>query len=476
MIAIAAAAASIGCAAWAADFAAPSPSVPLTREEDFRRMLTLLHLTMPGPLPAMADDPIRTPTATLQPDGRHWADSAGNGVGRSVWGTWTNYDEAKANPFPLTDPLRLRSGKEVRDAATWWRQRRPEILGDFQTEIYGKAPSPTPAVTWEVARVETGALGGTAILKTVVGHIDNSAYPAATPRIELKLWTPAGAAGPVPVMVVVDSGPSLAPNRPAGAPPPPAPGLGAREQLLALGWGYGTFATGTLQADSGAGLEAGIIGLVNRGQPRQPGDWGALAAWAWGLSRTIDYLQTDPSVDATRLGVEGHSRWGKTALLAAAIDPRWAICYASCSGEGGAKPSRRNWGETLDDVAGLGEYHWMAGNFLKYAGHWNNLPVDSPELMALVAPRPLFVTGGTRDQWADPHGEFLAAAAAGPVYRLLGRTDLGTTAMPAPDDTLIAGDLAFRYHNGGHTDAIDWPVFLKFAARYFQGQGSAAVR
>jgi hypothetical protein len=325
-----------------------------------------------------------------------------------------------------------------------------------------------------VTKIDNDALGGTAVMKTVVGHIDNSAYPAASPHIELTLWIPAHATAPVPMMIVVGGGPPSGPR--SGAAPKSMPGPTAREQVLALGWGYGTFAPTTVQADTGAGLESGIIGLVNRGQPRRPGDWGALAAWSWGLSRTIDYLQTDRSVDATRLGVEGHSRWGKTALLAAAYDRRWAICYASCSGEGGAKPSRRNWGETLDDVASASEYHWMAGNFLKYAAHWGDLPVDSPELMTLVAPRPLFVTGGTGDQWADPHGEFMAAVAAGPVYRLLGRKDLGTTVMPAPDLELISGDIAYRYHKGPHTDALDWPVFLRFAARYFQTPGSVAMR
>jgi hypothetical protein len=456
---------------------------PLSREADYQRMFALLHLPMPGPLPAMADDPNRTPGARLLPDGRHWADGAGNGVGRSAWGTWSNYDEARANPFPLTDPLRLKNGGAVTDAAAWWGMRRPEILRDFETEIYGAIPKSTPSVTWEVTKVDPEALGGTAVMKTVVGRIDNSAFPAANPHIELTLWIPAHAAGPVPMMIVVEGGgPSVPrpPGSPKSAPPPAAPeaatGPTAQQQVLALGWGYGTFAATTVQADTGGGLCSGIIGLVNRGQPRQPGDWGALAAWSWGLSRTIDYLQTDRSVDATRLGVEGHSRWGKTALLAAACDSRWAICYASCSGEGGAKPSRRNWGETLDDVASMSEYHWMAGNFLKYATHWGDLPVDSPELMSLVAPRPLFVTGGTKDQWADPHGEFLAAVAAGPVYRLLGRKDLGTAVMPAPDAGLISGDLAFRYHEGPHTDALDWPVFLRFAARYFQAPGSVAMR
>ena len=453
---------------------ADTPGSP-PRDADYQQMLALLHVSLPASLPAMADDPNRTPGAKLLPDGRHWVDSAGNGVGRSAWGTWTNYDEAQANPFPLTDPLRLKSGEVVADAPAWWQRRRPEILRDFETEIYGTIPKSTPAVTWEVTKSDGNALGGTAVMRTVVGHIDNSAYPAATPRIELTLWLPAHAPGPVPMMIVVEGGPPAGP-RLAAAPRAPAAPPAARQQVLALGWGYGTYAATTVQADNGAGLDSGIIGLVNHGRPRQPDDWGALAAWVWGLSRTIDYLQTDPSVDARRLGVEGHSRWGKTALLAAAYEPRWAICYASCSGEGGAKPSRRNWGETLDDVASLSEYHWMAGNFLKYGAHWGDLPVDSPELISLVAPRPVFITGGTRDQWADPHGEFLAAVAAGPVFRLLGKRDLGTAVMPAPDAELISGDLAFRYHEGPHTDALDWPVFLRFAARYFLAPNLVAAR
>ena len=185
----------------------------------------------------------------------------------------------------------------------------------------------------------------------------------------------------------------------------------------------------------------------------------------------VDYFETDTAVDAKQMGVEGHSRYGKAALLAAALDQRWAIVYPSCSGEGGAKLSRRNWGETVDNIASS---HWMAANFRKYAGHWGDLPVDSHELIALVAPRPVFLNGGTQDQWADPHGAFLAAVAAGPVYRLLGKKDLGTTEMPAPDTALVEGELAFRYHAGGHTDAIDFPAFLKFAQRDLKATGSEA--
>jgi hypothetical protein len=207
---------------------------------------------------------------------------------------------------------------------------------------------------------------------------------------------------------------------------------------------------------------------MNHGHDRKPDDWGALAAWSWGLSRALDYFATDKDVDAKHMAIEGHSRWGKTALLAAALDPRWAALYCSCSGEGGAKLHRHDMGESVDNVCAPGEYHWMAGNFLKYGGHWTDLPVDQHELIALVAPRPVFITGGTQDLWSDPIGEFKACVGAGPVYRLLGKQDLGTTNMPAPDEALIAGDLAFREHAGGHTDLPDWPTFLKFADKYFK--------
>jgi hypothetical protein len=239
-------------------------------------------------------------------------------------------------------------------------------------------------------------------------------------------------------------------------------------QLLAIGWGYATMEVGPIQNDYSGGLTSGVIGLVSEGKPRKPDDWGALTAWVWGLSRVLDYCETDKLVDAKQMGVEGHSRYGKAALLAVATDPRWAIVYPSCSGEGGAKPSRRNWGETLDNVASS---HWFAPNFRKYAGHWNDLPVDSDELIALVAPRPIFLNGGTGDQWADPHGAFLAGVAAGPVYRLLGKKDLGSTEMPAPDTALTSGEIAFRYHDGGHSDIPDWPAFLEFAQRYIKTPG-----
>jgi hypothetical protein len=399
-------------------------------------------------------------------------DAQGRSYKRSGVGTWTNYDESKANPYPLPDPLVLKNGQAVKDADTWWKQRRPEILKDFQTEIYGRIPE-TPKVTWEVTATDTSAARGAAVMKSIVGHIDNSHYTSAHPSINITLYTPSKAAGPAPVIVSVVAGAggygapragTQAKSAPQPTPPPGSP----LYQLLAIGWGYATMEVGPIQNDYAGGLTSGIIGLVAEGKPRQPDDWGALAAWAWGLSRAIDYFETDKAVDAKQLGVEGHSRYGKAALLAAALDERWAIAYPSCSGEGGAKLSRRNWGETVDNIASS---HWMAANFRKYAGHWGDLPVDSHELIALVAPRPVFLNGGTQDQWADPHGAFLAAVAAGPVYRLLGKKDLGATEMPSPDTALVSGELAFRYHAGGHTDAIDFPAFLQFAQRYLKAPG-----
>jgi hypothetical protein len=420
----------------------PNPVVLANRRlaaADRLKMLALLHI--PDPLNLSPANPMKPPSRLA------------------------NYDETKANPWPLTNPLLLKNGKTVQDAATWWDERRPEIYNDFATEIYGKIPANTPKVTWEVSKVDTSGTDG-AIVKTIAGHIDNSAWPAATSQIDLTLYLPAGATGPVPVIVEVVSGAAGAPAREPVALP----------LILAKGWGCATASTYTVQADTGAGLSNGIIGIMNRGQSRQPDQWGVLAAWSWGLSRVIDYLETDKAVDAKRLGVEGHSRWGKTALLCAALDPRWSIVYASCSGQGGAKPSRRDWGETVDNVCGNAEYDWMAGNYLKYAGHWNDLPVDSPELISLVAPRPVFIGCGSTDKWADPHGQFLAVVAAGPVWRLLGAKDVGADAQPAPDAALVSGDIGYRMHNGGHTDALDFPTFLEFAGKYWSQPGRAGAR
>jgi len=385
-----------------------------------------------------------------------------------------NYDESKANPYPtLPDPLVLKNGQKVTSAKAWWNQRRPEIVEDFDREVYGRVPRVTPKVKWEVVEVTNEVkYDFPVITKKLVGHVDNSSYPQITVDIRLTLTTPQNAKGPVPV--IMEFGFQLPPGFVPPAPPPgtPPPGPPWQQQVLSRGWGYAVLIPTSVQADNGAGLTQGIIGLVNKGQSRKLDDWGALRAWAWGVSRAIDYFETDKSVDARQVGLEGHSRYGKATLVTMAYDSRLAIAFVSSSGAGGAKLHRRNYGELVENVAAASEYHWMAGNYLKYAGPltWNDLPVDSHELVALCAPRPVFISSGDKgDGWVDAKGMFLAAAGAGPVYRLLGKKDMGTSVFPPVEITLIDGDVSFRQHSGGHTPGPNWPTFLTFASRYLKG-------
>ena len=394
-----------------------------------------------------------------------------------------NYDESKANPFPkLPDALKLDNGRAVKSPQVWWTKRRAEIVEDFDREVYGRVPAATPSVRWEVVSKTQGTLGGVPVLtKKLLGHVDNHAYPFVTVDIDLSLTTPANASGPVPVMMEMTFLP-----RP-GFPPPPAnplsapPGPDWKEQLLQHGWGFALIVPTSIQADNGAGLTRGIIGLVNQGEPRKLDDWGALRAWAWGSSRALDYLETDPSVDAKRVGIEGLSRYGKAALVAMAYDPRFAIGFIASSGAGGAKLHRRDFGERVENVAAPSEYHWMAGNYLKYAGPLKpgDLPVDAHELIALCAPRPVFISAGSQELeggWIDARGMFMGAAAAGPVYRLLGARDLGAKDFPPIETALVSGDIAFRQHRGGHTAAPNWPAFITFAQRYFEPSQAARAQ
>ena len=413
------------------------------------------------------------------------------------------YDEATANPYPnLPDPLTMKGGQKVTSAAMW-KKRRAEILEDFEREVYGRRPKTTPKVTWKVVKTEEGKNGDYAtVTKFLLGHVDNAAYPSVAVEIQAKLTTPANATGapviiqfggnfanfPLPDGVTLPPNPCFTPppagavgpgrgNAPAG--PPPQAGLTAQQQLLAKGWGYADMNPGSIQGDCGAGLTAGVVGLVNKGQPRKLDDWGALSAWGWGASRLLDYLETDKAVDAKRVGVTGHSRYGKAALVGMALDERFAVGFISSSGQGGAKLHRRKYGETIENVA-MNFYHWMASNYLKYTGRWDQMPVDSHELIALCAPRPVFVSAGNspgpvnadgtvpaNDAWVDARGSFLAEVGAGPVYKLLGKKDLGTTTFPAIDTRLTEGDLGFHQHTLGHVQTPAWPSFIQFASKYW---------
>jgi hypothetical protein len=418
-----------------------APPAEMNAEQDHRRMLELLGIE------------------SLRPGADGWRKDVPNAA---------NYDESKvARDIRLPDPLALENGERVTTPDAWRQVRRPEIVELFDREIYGRVPEQTPAVRWEVVSTEHERVADVPVVtKKLVGHVDNSAYPQITVDIDLTLTTPAETDGPVPV--IMEFGWVGSWGR-----PPRQEGPTWKEQLIAKGWGYAVIVPTSYQADNGGGLTQGIIGLCNKGRPRDADDWGALRAWAWGASRALDYFETDPAVDAKRVGIEGLSRYGKAALVTMAYEPRFAIGFIGSSGAGGAKIWRRDYGERLENVASSGEYHWMAGNFIKYAGPLtvDDLPVDQHELVALCAPRPVLISSGTLEQgdgWVDAKGMFLAAAEAGPVYELLGARGLSTGEFPPVGTPLTGGEVAFRQHEGGHTTGPNWPTFIEFAARYFE--------
>lgn len=438
-----------------------------------------------------------------------------------------NYDESKANPCPeLPDVLTTKAGKKVTSADMWWKERRPELVAAIEKELYGKLPAKIPAVSWQVKVTDREFIGRTpAIVKQLVGHVDNSEYPLLNVDINMMLVVPTNVKGPVPVLMmfgfpsfpapaqpspvdlakineafkdlmikndpsmkaIFDRYPAYSPiTRLAGAnpfAPPPAGDLSPTEQLLAAGWGYLTIEPNSIQADNGAGLTKGIIGLVNKGQPRKPDDWGALRAWAWGASRALDYLETDNLVDAKKVGIEGVSRYGKAALVTLAFDQRFAVGLIGSSGKGGATLHRRIFGEAVESLTGTGEYHWMAGNYLRYGTAASSfgtktgcdLTVDSHELIALAAPRLTFISYGIPEKgdakWLDQTGSYMATVAAGTVFKLLGAKDIGVSndymkeKMPPVLTGLLDGQLGWRQHDGGHTDAPNFKYFIPWASK-----------
>jgi hypothetical protein len=408
-----------------------------------------------------------------------------------------NYDEALANPFPnLPEVLTLNDGRKVTSAEMWFEERRPQIVEAFEREVVGRIPENVPPVEWIVVEEAEATVGNRPVIgKRLIGRVDNSSYPAISVEIQMTLVTPADSHGPVPVMMMFggarsipggvqpEGGPSRfgGPARASADGPPPDPP--ATEQLIAAAWGYAQINPTSVQADNGEGLTKGIIGLVNQGRPRKPDDWGALRAWAWGASRGLDYLESDSTADASRVGIEGVSRYGKAALVTMAFDERFTVALVGSSGEGGAKLHRRNFGEAVENLTAPGQYHWMAGSFLKYGaeeaafGSMNagDIPVDAHQLIALCAPRAVFVSYGIPERgdakWLDQRGSFMAAVAAGPVFRLLGVKDLGTSddymaeKMPPVNVGMLDGPLAWRQHDGGHTDGPSWKHFIPWANR-----------
>ena len=437
-----------------------------------------------------------------------------------------NYDESKANPYPnLPDPLTLNNGGKVTTAKMWWDERRPEIVEMFDKYVYGRVPKNVPKVTWTVRAVDHEMIGFSPVIaKDLIGEVDNSSYPAISVRIHMTLVTPANAQGPVPVLIMFGRAGFPAPNEPsedelerinaawkavlvredpslkeilaqhpAWEPVKATPfqfprlnedgGLPNTWQLIGDGWGFALLDPTSVQADNGAGITRGIIGLANKGQPRTPEDWGALRAWAWGASRGLDYMESDPAVDAKHVGIEGVSRYGKAALVTMAFDQRFAMVLVGSSGKGGATLLRRNFGEAVESLTG-GEYYWMAGNFMKYGASEatfgsmtpGDIPVDSNELIALCAPRLTFISYGIPAKgdakWLDHEGSFMATVDAGRVFRLLGAKgldvagDYRTAKMPPVNHGLLDSELAWRQHDGGHTDAPNMKYFIEWADKF----------
>ena len=437
-----------------------------------------------------------------------------------------NYDDSLANPFPeLPDPLTTNDGRKVTAAKMWWDERRPELVEMYSEFVYGRVPKNVPNVSWTVTAVDHEMIGRTPVVaKDLVGQVDNSSYPAINVRIHMTLVTPANANGPVPVLMMFGRAGFPAPNEPGGddldrinaawkallvqqdpslkdaialhpawqpvkATPFQFPQLNEDGdlpntwQLVAAGWGFVLFDPASVQADDGVGITRGIIGLVNKGQPRTPEDWGALRAWAWGAGRGLDYLETDQAVDAKHIGIEGVSRYGKAALVTMAFDQRFSMVLVGSSGKGGATLLRRNFGEAVESLTG-GEYYWMAGNFIKFGASDatfgtrtpGDIPVDSNELIALCAPRLTFISYGIPAKgdakWLDHEGSFMATVDASRVFTLLGAKgievegDYRTAKMPPVNQGLLEGQLAWRQHDGGHTDAPNMTWFIQWADKF----------
>lgn len=444
------------------------PPADVTSTMDRDQMMQQLGISFPQNLPSRLEDPNRPknawPTNPDNPDA-NWTDAKSNTITRGGFGLWVTYDDDNPGDYTPIDLLRMKDGTRITTAEDWWNRRRPEIRKDVEELVWGVMPdaSVLPSVRWEVTQTNGGDDDVPYVEKRIVGHIDTSRYPEVRdiPRIDVTLRVPARATRLVPV--IVNFGGQVNP---------------IWDYVKAEGWGAAAFNPVVLQPDNGAGLTSYLIGLVSQGNWRKPSDWGSLVAWSWGISRLIDYFDTDPHVDATRVGLAGHSRYGKATMTAMAYEPRLAVSFPSCGGTLGPAMFRRHWGQNLENISWDREHHWMAGNAFRFMGPLEPgaymprkvelLPVDAHSLLALAAPRPVFLNGGTTDTWSDAPGTYLAGVGATPVYELLGRKGviMNDGEWPKPDVAYLDGDIGYRVHEGGHTPAPDWPAFVEFARRY----------
>ncbi|CAG4992438.1 Carbohydrate esterase [Dyadobacter sp. CECT 9275] len=396
----------------------------------------------------------------------------------------TNEDERKVNAYVLPELLRTNSGKLVRNVRDWERVRRPEILAAFEDYIFGKTPVRKLPPRIAVTSVDQKALNGKAIRKQITVFFSQKDKP----KIDILLYLPAGTRKPFPVFlalnfegnhsVCADSGITISQRwmrydkvRGIENHYATAASRGSRaerwpvEEILQRGYGLATVYQGDVELDRPERSPDDIHAMFRK---PGPGDWGGIAAWSWGLSRVMDYLVTDTQVDAKKVAVLGHSRLGKAALWAGALDKRFAMVISNNSGEGGASLYRRNFGETIADLTRAVPY-WFCENFSEFSGHENDLPVDAHELIALMAPRPVYVASAVEDTWADPRGEFLSLYHASPAYHLYGLRGLESNRQPDVGQNAGAGVLGYHLRKGDHElTRIDWQYFLNFADRYFK--------
>lgn len=403
----------------------------------------------------------------------------------------TNYDEAKVPEYKLPSSLVLNDGTPVRDANAWVSQRRPEVLELFRREMYGRSPAPRRDMSFELTDHELRALDGTAVRKQVRVYFSAD---RSGPSMEILIYLPRGSAAPSPMFLGLNFGgnhtvhadpaihlstswmrdrPGVVDHRATEESRGTSASRWDIATILSRGYGLATIYYGDIDPDFHDEFQNGVHPLFDEKAPsdRSPDAWGSIAAWSWGLSRAMDYFETDRDIDQTQVAVMGHSRLGKTSLWAGAEDPRFAIVISNNSGCGGAALSRRRFGETVKRINTVFP-HWFCDNFKKYNDNEDELPLDQHMLMALIAPRPVYVASAVEDQWADPRGEFESAFQADDVYRLLGTSGIGGASMPGIDQPVMH-TIGYHIRTGKHdVTSYDWKCYLDFADKHFGNQTS----